>query len=121
VVDPETGEVDRNSLVRGYGIEKDRYLLLTKEEIRSVRLESTETIDIERFVDGATIDRIWWNEPYYLAPDGQAGLDAYIVIRDAHGEIGEGCIGPGGDRHARTSGRDRAARPWNARDHVAHT
>ena len=58
-VDPETGEVDRKTLVRGYEFEKDRYLLLTNDEIKSVRLESTGTIDIERFVDGAQIDRIW--------------------------------------------------------------
>jgi DNA end-binding protein Ku len=82
-VDPEAGEVDRKDLVRGYEIEKDRYLLLTNEEIKSVRLESTEMIDIERFVDGTEIDRIWWNDPYYLVPDGKAGLDAYVVIREA--------------------------------------
>jgi DNA end-binding protein Ku len=93
VVDPEAGEVDRKSLVRGYEIEKDRYLLLTNEEIRSVRLESTETIDIERFVEGSDIDRIWWNDPYYLAPDGKAGLDAYIVIRDAMAKSGKVALG----------------------------
>jgi DNA end-binding protein Ku len=92
-VDPETGEVDRRTLVRGYEFEKDRYLLLTNEEIKSVRLESTETIDIERFVDGTEIDRIWWNDPYYLAPDGKAGLDAYIVIRDAMAKSGKVALG----------------------------
>jgi DNA end-binding protein Ku len=92
-IDPEAGEVDRKSLVRGFEIEKDRYLLLTNEEIKSVRLESTETIDIERFVDGKAIDRIWWNDPYYLAPDGKAGLDAYIVIRDAMEKSGKVALG----------------------------
>lgn len=92
-VDPEVGEVDRKNLVRGYEIEKDRYLLLTNEEIKSVRLESTETIDIERFVDGTEIDRIWWNDPYYLAPDGKAGLDAYIVIREAMKKSGKIALG----------------------------
>ncbi len=93
-IDPETGvEVDRKSLVRGFEIEKNRYLLLTNEEIRSVRLESTETIDIERFVNGSEIDRIWWNDPYYLVPDGKAGLDAYIVIRDAMRKSGKVALG----------------------------
>jgi DNA end-binding protein Ku len=92
-VDPETGEVDRKTLVRGYEFEKDRYLLLTNEEIKSVRLESTGTIDIERFVDAEQIDRIWWNDPYYLAPDGKAGLDAYIVIRDAMMKSGKVALG----------------------------
>lgn len=83
-VDAETGEeVDRKELLRGYEVEKDRYVLLTDEEIQSVRLESTHTMDIERFVAAAEIDRIWWNDPYYLVPAGQAGLDAFAVIREA--------------------------------------
>lgn len=92
-VDPETGEVDRKTLVRGFEIDKDHYLLLTDDEIKSVRLESTETIDIERFVDGAEIDRIWWNDPYYLAPDGKAGIDAYVVIRAAMRQSGKVALG----------------------------
>jgi DNA end-binding protein Ku len=92
-IDPETGEVDRKTLVRGFEIEKDRYLLLTNDEIKSVRLESTETIDIERFVAGDEIDRIWWNDPYYLAPDGKAGIDAYIVIREAMEQSGKIALG----------------------------
>jgi DNA end-binding protein Ku len=92
-VDPEVGEVDRKNLVRGFEIEKDRYLLLTNDEIKAVRLESTETIDIERFVNGEEIDRIWWNDPYYLAPDGKAGLDAYIVIREAMETSGKVALG----------------------------
>jgi len=56
-----------------FEIEKDRYLLLTDEEIKSVRLESTETIDIERFVDGSEIDRIWWNDPITSRPTAKPG------------------------------------------------
>ena len=82
-IDPETGEVERKQLVRGYEYDKDQYVLLTDEEIMSVQLESTRTIDIERFVDAAVIDRIWWNDPYYLVPDGKAGIDAFTVIREA--------------------------------------
>jgi DNA end-binding protein Ku len=83
-VDAETGEeVDRKSLLRGFEVEKDSYVLLTDEEIAAVRLESTHTMDIERFVAAGDIDRIWWNDPYYLVPQGTAGLDAFTVIRDA--------------------------------------
>lgn len=83
VFDTDGDEVERKDLVRGFEIEKDEYVLLTDEEIKSVRLESTHTIDIERFVDAAEIDRIWWNDPYYLVPDGKAGMDAFVVIRVA--------------------------------------
>jgi len=83
-IDADTGEeVERKSLVRGFEVEPDQYVLLTDEEIDAVRLPSTRTMDIERFVDAADIDRIWWNDPYYLVPDGKAGLDAFVVIREA--------------------------------------
>lgn len=89
VVDPEAGEVERKNLVKGFEYEKDQYVLLTQEEIKSVRLESTRTIDIEKFVERAEIDRIWWDSPYYLAPDGKAGLDAFTVIRSAMEDAGK--------------------------------
>lgn len=95
-VDAETGEdVERRDLVKGYEVEKGRYVLMTDDEIRSVRLESTRTIDIERFVDAATIDRIWWDEPYYLVPSDKSGAQAFAVIREAMekaGRIGLGRV-----------------------------
>lgn len=82
-VDGGTGkEVDRKSLVKGYEIEKERYVLVTEDEIRAVRLESTRRIDIERFVEEADIDRIWWDEPYYLVPADPSGNEAFGVIRE---------------------------------------
>jgi DNA end-binding protein Ku len=81
--DPESGPVDRADIVKGYEIEKDRYVVVTNDEIAAVRLESTRTIDIERFVDVADIDRMYWNEPYFLLPDGKLALEAYAVIREA--------------------------------------
>ena len=81
--DPETGPIDRSDIVKGFEIDKDRYVIVTDEEIDSVRLEGTRTIDIERFVDVADIDRMYWNEPYFLVPDGKMALEAYAVIREA--------------------------------------
>lgn len=81
--DPETGPVDRADIVKGYEIEKGRYVVVTDEEIRNVRLETTRTIDIERFVDESEIDRLYWNDPYFLAPDGDMAIEAYSVIREA--------------------------------------
>ena len=89
LVDPDTGEIDRKSVVRGFEVEKDQYVLLTDEEIRSVRLESTRTLDIERFVDVSAIDHIWWNDPYFLVPNGNAGIDAFLVIRTAMEDAGK--------------------------------
>lgn len=83
-VDAGTGRtVDRSDLVRGFQISKNRYVLLDKEELDAVRLESTRILDIEEFVDADSIDRIYWDEPYYLAPAGKTGIEAFAVIRAA--------------------------------------
>lgn len=80
-VDAGTGElVERADLVRGFEVSKNKYVLLDKEELDAVRLESTRILDIEEFVDAADIDRIYWDEPYYLAPSGKTGVEAFAVI-----------------------------------------
>ena len=91
--DPDTGPVERKDLVKGYEIEKNKYVIVTNEELADVRLETTKTIDIERFVDANEIDRLYWNDPYYLVPDGKTGTEAYTVIRDALEEAGRIAIG----------------------------
>ena len=83
-VDAGTGKpVDRADLVRGFEVSKNKYILLEKEELDAVKLESTRIIDIEEFVDAASIDRIYWDEPYYLAPAGKTGIEAFAVIQAA--------------------------------------
>ena len=91
--DPDTGPVERSDIVKGYEIEKGRYVIVTPEEIDSVRLESTRTIEIERFVDEDDIDRLYWNDPYFLVPDGKTAVEAYSVIREAMAEAKKIAIG----------------------------
>lgn len=91
--DPETGPIERSELVKGYEVSKGEYILLTDEEIKSVRLESTKTIDIERFVAEDEIDRLYWDNPYYLAPDGKMAQEAFIVIRTAMEKSGQIALG----------------------------
>jgi len=91
--DPDTGPVNRSDLVKGYEVSKGEYILLTDEEIKSVKLESTKTIDIERFVPEAEIDRIYWDHPYYLAPDGKMAQEAFGVIRTAMEKSGQIALG----------------------------
>ena len=81
--DPETGPVDRADIVKGFEISKGHYVVVTDEEIKNVRLETTRTLDIERFVDEDEIDRLYWNDPYFLAPDGDMAAEAFTVIRQA--------------------------------------
>jgi DNA end-binding protein Ku len=81
--DPDTGPVERSSLVKGYAVEKNNYVLFTEEEIRAVRLETTKTLEIERFVDADTIDRLYWDTPYILGPMDDGSAQAYGVIQEA--------------------------------------
>ena len=91
--DPDSGPVERSELVKGYEISKGEYVILTDEEIKSVRLESTRTIDIERFVPESEIDRIYWDNPYFLAPDGEMAQEAFNVIRAAMEKSGQIALG----------------------------
>jgi DNA end-binding protein Ku len=81
--DPETGPIERSDLVKGYEISKGEYVLLTPEDFDSVKLETTHTLDIERFVDAETIDRMYWEDPFFLFPDGKEAIEAYLVIQRA--------------------------------------
>ena len=91
--DPELGPVDRSDIVKGYEIEKGRYVIVTPEEIANVRLETTRAIDIEKFVDEEDIDRLYWNDPYFLAPDGEMAVEAFSVIREAMEKAGKVALG----------------------------
>ena len=91
--DPEAGPVERADIVKGYEIEKGRYVVVTGEELENVRLETTRTLDIERFVADADIDRLYWNDPYFLAPDGDIAAEAFAVIREAMKKAGKVALG----------------------------
>jgi DNA end-binding protein Ku len=93
-VDAGTGRaVERSDLVKGFEIAKNKYVLIDKEELDAVKLEATRIIDITEFVDADAIDRIYWDEPYYLAPQGRTGLDAFSVIQAAMKKQGKVAIG----------------------------
>lgn len=82
-VDAETGEdVDNEDIVKGYKVDTDTYIEVTKDELDNIALESNHTIDIDRFVPRTEIDDLYVVRPYYLIPDGKVGHDAYAVIRD---------------------------------------
>src|SRR3712207_2886968 len=84
LIDPDTNEeVDGADQVKGYQVAKNEYIVVEDEEIESVAIESTHTIDIETFVPRAEIDETYLDTPYYLAPDGKMGEEAFAVIREA--------------------------------------
>jgi len=82
--DAETGkELERRNLVKGYEFRKDQYLLLTDEDFDSVKVESSSVMTIEKFVDTDSIDPVYYDAAYFLAPDGDAGRDVYAILREA--------------------------------------
>jgi DNA end-binding protein Ku len=84
MIDSETDEiVEDGQKARGYEIRKGKYVEIDKEELDAIQIESTHTIDIDSFVPKKEIDERYLNRPYYIAPDGAAGADAFAVIRDA--------------------------------------
>ncbi|HVL74362.1 MAG TPA: Ku protein [Beijerinckiaceae bacterium] len=89
LVDAETGDVvESDEQVKGYEIGKRQYVQVEEEEIQSVAIESTHTIDIESFVPRAEIDDVYLDTPYYLTPDGRVAEEAFSVIREAMREKG---------------------------------
>jgi DNA end-binding protein Ku len=82
-VDADTGEeVSSEDIVKGYKVDTDSYLEVTKDELENIALESTRTIDIDQFVPRSEIDDLYLVRPYYIVPDGKVGHDAYAVIRE---------------------------------------
>ncbi|MFL6951424.1 MAG: Ku protein [Xanthobacteraceae bacterium] len=87
-VDAETGEpVEYEDIVKGYEVGKGEYIEITDEELEAIALESTRTIDIDQFVPRDEIDDLYNVRPYYIAPDGNVGQDAFAVIRDVIGAM----------------------------------
>jgi DNA end-binding protein Ku len=102
LINPETGhrvrmitldadtdkEVSRRDLVKGYEFEKDRYILLDDEDFEAARIESSATLTVAKFVDRGSISPIYFDTSYYVVPDGEAGQDVFVVLRDAIAKTG---------------------------------
>jgi DNA end-binding protein Ku len=94
--DPETGdEVPKERLVKGYEYEKGQFVVLEKDELDAVKLQSDKTIELEEFIDAKEMDVIYYDRPYFVVPDGAAAEKTYRVIAEAirsAGKIGIGRV-----------------------------
>jgi DNA end-binding protein Ku len=84
-------EVSNTELAKGYEFEKGRYVVVSEEDIEKVRVESTRVIDLSQFTDDTSIDPIYVDRAYYLAPDGPMAASAFAVMRE--GMAGKAGIG----------------------------
>lgn len=81
---PGIGPIDTDEIVKGYEVEKGKYVLLSDEEIDDVKLEAKRTIDLVQFVGEDEIDPVFFERAFYIAPeDDEDGQEAYVVLRDA--------------------------------------
>ena len=88
-VDSATGdEVNYEDIVKGYELTKDRYVVITPDELETLDPEKSRTIDIEDFVDLADIDPVYYDHPYYLVPD-KGATKAYGLLLNAMEQSGK--------------------------------
>src|SRR6185295_1495898 len=91
LVVPGIGPVERDDIVKGYEYEKGHYVTVEPDDLKRLRLETTDTIDITEFVDD--VDPIYFDAPYYLVPDGSVAEEGYRVIREALRQSGKIAVG----------------------------
>jgi DNA end-binding protein Ku len=119
--DPDTGPVERSGLVKGYEVSKDEYVLFDDADFDKVKLETTHTISIDSFVDEAEIDRLYWDDPFYVVPEKGVGAEAFAVIRDAMKAAGKIAIGTlvlrGRERQMALEVRGKGLVAWSLRAH----
>ena len=117
--DAETGdELARRDLARGYEFEKDRYVVLDDDDFEQARIESSSTMTVDKFVAADSIDPVFYESSYYMAPDGDAGQDVYVVLREAIAKArGNSRRGrsPCAAATSRSSASARSARPRSVR------
>ena len=75
--------LSRGETVKGYEFTKGQYVVLTTEDLDSVKVESSSMMSVDKFVDAGSIDPIYYDASYYLAPDGKGAEDIYAVLREA--------------------------------------
>ncbi len=83
-VDADTGKpVEKEDELKGYEVDSGDYVHIEEDEIDAVRVESSDMMSLDGFVDKASIEQIYLDTPYYLAPADKVSEDAFAVIRDA--------------------------------------
>ena len=99
---PGIGKIDPADILKGYELGDDEYLLLEKEEVDQIRLETKKTLELVQFVEEREIAPLYYDRPYYVVPTDDLAEDAYRVVRDAlrqAGKVGLGQLTMRGKEH----------------------
>jgi len=76
----EDREIQWSDIKKGSEISKDKYVLLEKDELENVKLKTTKTIDIKEFIEAGSLDPIFVEKSYYIAPDSKTSDKAYSLF-----------------------------------------
>ncbi len=92
---PGIGPVENSEIVKGYEVEKGKYVLLADDEIDNIKLEAKKVIDLTQFVSPEEIEPTYFEKPYFVLPDegDEPGREAYVVLRDALRSTGKVGLG----------------------------
>jgi DNA end-binding protein Ku len=89
----EDVEVPWNDVVKGYQYAKDEYVVVTDEDFQKARVPATQTFEIRQFVPATDVEDLYFEHPYYVAPQGRGGAKAYALLRDVLKETSKLAIG----------------------------
>lgn len=90
---PIHGQVDRSEIAKAYEFEKDKYVIIEQDELEKIKLRSEKSIEIIKFVPDDSIDQIYLDSTYYVAPDGPVAEEPFRVFRAALAKTGTAGIG----------------------------
>jgi len=94
LVDSETDEpVERADVVKGFEYERHQYVVIPDDELQALKIESSQTVDLDRFVKRDDIEPLYLDTPYYVYPDGKIAIETFRVIGEAMAETGRVGIG----------------------------
>src|SRR5436190_6184719 len=95
LVCPIHGKVEREDIVKGYELEKDRFVVVEASELETLKLETTRGIEVSQFISQGGLDPFLLDSPYYLGPDCPVSEEAFVVFREAlrrSGTVGLGRV-----------------------------
>ncbi|MEX2217739.1 MAG: Ku protein [Phycisphaerales bacterium] len=90
---PIHGQVDRSELSKAYEFEKDKYIVIEQEELDKIKLRSEKTVELTKFVPIDSVQEVYFDSTYYVAPDGPVSEEAFRVFREALEKTGMAGIG----------------------------
>lgn len=90
---PGVGPVNRDEIIRGFEVSRGEYVLLSDEEIESVKIDSRKTLELVQFVGACEIDPLYFEKPYYVVPQDNLAEEAFVVLREALRKAGKVALG----------------------------